>query len=169
MNSTEAKRNWLAAALRVGLLVALVGAGWRIYHRLPIEDSNADGATQARPTTLRIVLRRAPDDGAPDAQIGVQLFSVDTAAVWREFVSERRPGVRFNDFLASRMQDRPPLATRLDAQGQAFVAVPPGRWWIHATLNSTEEITWRLPINVAGREQTVELTPDNAYMRTKSL
>ena len=167
MNTLEPKRNLLALALRVCLLGALVGAGWRIYHRLPVEESETD-ARQAHATTLHIVLRRAPEDGATTADIGVQLYSVDTAAVWREFVSEHRPGVRFDEFLASRMQSRPPLAARLDASGQAYLAVPPGRWWIHATLNGAEEITWRLPINIAGREQTVELTPDNAYMRAKS-
>ena len=168
MNPTEAKPNWLAAALRVLLLMALVGAGWRIYQRLPADEAPDEAARSSRPTTLRIVLRRASADGATLTDTGVRLYSVDTAAVWREFVSEHRPGVRFEDFLNSRMQGRPPLTARLDANGQAFIAVSPGRWWIHATLNGAEEITWRLPINVSGREQTVELTPDNAYMRTKS-
>ena len=90
------------------------------------------------------------------------------AAVQREFISEHRPGVRFDDFLARRMQGRAPVAARLDQNGQATVTIPPGRWWIHATLAGTEEITWRLPVNIGGREQTVELTPDNAYMRAKS-
>ncbi len=149
--------------LRVGLLVALVGAGWRIYQRLPGDEMDAGSAGRGSPTTLRIVLR-----GAQGANVDVRLFSVDVAAVQREFTSERRPGVRFEDFLTRRMQGRAPVATRLDAAGQTFVAIQPGRWWIHATLDGAEEITWRLPVNVAGREQTVELTPDNAYMKTKS-
>jgi hypothetical protein len=167
VNTPEAKRNWLAFVLRAGLLLALIGAGWRIYHRLPVEESNAGGG-QAHATNLHIVLRRPEDTDAANLNIGVELYSVDTSAVWREFQSERRPGVRFNDFLNSRMQGRPPLAAQLDATGQTYLAVPPGRWWIHATFNGAEEITWRLPVNVAGREQTVELTPDNAYMRAKS-
>ena len=158
----------LALLLRACLLIALIGAGWHIYHRLPVEDSNVNGGGQVHATNLHIVLRRPEDMDAVHADIGVELYSVDTSAVWREFQSERRPGVRFNDFLNSRMQGRPPLAAQFDATGQAYLAVPPGRWWIHATLNGAEEITWRLPVNVAGREQTVELTPDNAYMRAKS-
>ena len=154
--------------LRAGLLVALVGAGWRIYQRLPVDETDAGRANYARPTTLHIVLRAAPEGGAQHAQVDVRLFSVDVAAVQREYTSERRPGVRFEDFLKRRMQGRAPVSARLDDAGQAFVAVPPGRWWIHATLAGAEEIIWRLPVNVAGREQTVELTPDNAYMRTKS-
>ncbi|HEX8072954.1 MAG TPA: hypothetical protein VF546_23615 [Pyrinomonadaceae bacterium] len=166
MSKPETKRNLLAAALRLGLLLALGYAGWRIYQRLPAGD--AGDAAGAPPTTLRLILRRAVDDGALGADIDVQLYSVDLAAVQREFASERRPGVRYHDFLARRMQGRPPVTTRLDAAGQATVSVAPGRWWVHATLNGAEEITWRLPVNVAGREQTVELTPENAYTRTKS-
>ena len=154
--------------LRVGLLIALGGAGWRIYQRLPAEDTGAGGNDRARPTTLHIVLHGAPAGGAARAGTSVQLFSVDVAAVQREFTSERRPGVRFEEFLARRMQGRAPVSVRLDEVGQAFVAIAPGRWWLHATLDGAEELTWRLPVNVAGREQTVELTPDNAYMRTKS-
>ena len=33
-------------------------------------------------------------------------------------------------------------------------------------LSSSDE--WRLPVNVTGRRQTVELTPENASERTKS-
>ncbi len=153
--------------LRVALLIALVGAGWRIYQRLPASDTGA-GNDPARPTTLHIVLRGASDDGGARADVDVRLFAVDVAAAEREFISEHRPGVRFNDFLVRRMQGRAPVAAHLDATGQAFVSVAPGRWWIHAALTGAEEITWRLPVNVTGREQTIELTPDNVYTRTKS-
>jgi hypothetical protein len=166
LNKPETKRNLLAVALRLGLLVALGYAGWRVYHRLPTDE--ASDAHGARATTLHLILRRAVDDGTREPDIEVQLYSVDIAAVQREFASERRPGVRFHDFLTRRMQARPPVAARLDASGQATLSVAPGRWWIHAALTGTEEITWRLPVNIAGREQTIELTPENAYMRTKS-
>jgi hypothetical protein len=168
VNAPEPKRNTLAVVLRVGLLVALVGAGWRIYQRLPMGESGAGGPQQARATTLHIILRRAPDTNVQGTDVDVQLFPVDVAAVQREFDSERRPGLRFREFLVRRMQGRAPVAARLDESGQADVALTPGRWWVHATLTGPEEITWRLPVNVAGRAQTIELTPDNAYMRTKS-
>ncbi|MFL6207733.1 MAG: hypothetical protein ACJ74W_02720 [Pyrinomonadaceae bacterium] len=169
MNTRAPKLNTLAVVLRVGLLVALVGAGWRIYRRLPVDLSDANGTGQARVTTLHLVLRRAANDGTQGrADIDVRLFPVDVAAVQREFDSERRPGLRFSDFLVRRMLGRTPVAARLDENGQAVVMLTPGRWWVHATLAGPEEFTWRLPVNVVGREQTVELTPDNAYMRTKS-
>lgn len=169
MNSAETTRtSWLATALRVVLLVALVGAGWRVYQHLPADEADTDASAAAHPTMLHIVLQRAAAAQPAAAGLDVSLYSVDIAAVQREFISERRPGVRFTDFLAHRMQARPPLTAHFDAKGEALVAVPPGRWWIHAHLDGTEEITWRLPVNVSGREQTVELTPDNAYMHTKS-
>ena len=166
----------IVAALRVALVGALVGAGWLIYQRLPHDDvtpANGLGANrQPRDTLLRIILPpRAGIDSAKAAAISsvtpVQLYSIDLAAAQREFFDERRPGMRFEDFIARRMQGRQPITTQLDAQGQTIVYVPPGRWWIHATQTGAQEISWRLPVNVAGREQTVELTDANAYMRTK--
>lgn len=154
--------------LRVALVFALFFAVWSIYRRLPHDATTNDGAERTRETVLHIIMRRTPDDSATGAEIPVQLFSIDVAAAQREFFSERRAGVRFEDFMTRRMQGRTPVNTRLDANGQATINLPPGRWWIHATLDGTEEVTWRLPINVSGREQTVELSQANAYMRTKS-
>jgi hypothetical protein len=166
----------LVAVLRLALVLALVGAGWLIYRRLPHDDTApADGlgaSRQARDTLLRIVLlppRTGGDanEAAPTSVTPVQLYSIDMAAAQREFFDERRPGMRFEDFIVRRMGARQPITTQLDAEGQTIVYVPPGRWWIHATHTGAQEITWRLPVNVAGREQTVELTNANAYMRTK--
>ncbi|HEX8178882.1 MAG TPA: hypothetical protein VF525_05000 [Pyrinomonadaceae bacterium] len=170
MNQPEPKRNTLVLVLRAGLLIALVGAGWRIYQRLPMADTTGALHTggPARSTMLHIILHRTVATGPQDADTDVRLFPVDVAAVQREYDSERRPGLRFNDFLVRRMQGRAPVAARFDANGQTVVTLTPGRWWVHATLTGPEELTWRLPVNVTGREQTVELTPDNAYMRTKS-
>ena len=60
------------------------------------------------------------------------------------------------------------VEARLDEHGQATVKLAPGKWWIHATLIGAQNTEWHLPINVAGRQQTIELTPENAYARTKS-
>jgi hypothetical protein len=167
----------LVAALRVALVLALVGAGWLIYRRLPPDDTTPAaglGANrQTYETLLRIVLQPSrAGDASADAAVAnsvtpVQLYSIDVAAAQREFFDERRPGMRFEDFIMRRMGARQPITTQLDAQGQTILYVPPGRWWIHATQTGAQETTWRLPVNVAGREQTVELTNANAYMRTK--
>jgi hypothetical protein len=48
------------------------------------------------------------------------------------------------------------------------VTVGQGSWWVHAVLSGEEDIEWRLPINVTGSRQVIELTTQNAYGRTKS-
>ncbi|MCA1615631.1 MAG: hypothetical protein LC800_16325 [Acidobacteria bacterium] len=126
----------------------------------------AGGASAAGETALRIVLRR--EGAAAAGEVPVQLYSIDVAAARREFEDERRYGQRFEDFVARRMGARRPVSARLDAGGQALVTVPHGRWWVHATLPGEAELTWRLPVNVSGREQTVELNGANAFTRTKS-
>jgi hypothetical protein len=174
--NTSPAHQLLVAVLRLALVVALVGAGWLIYRRLPHDDTTPAAGLgtdrQARDTLLRIIL--PPHTGMDSAKAAainsvtaVQLYSIDVAAAQREFFDERRPGMRFEDFIVQRMGARQPITTKLDAQGQTIVYVPPGRWWIHATQGGAQEITWRLPVNVAGREQTVELTNANAYTRTK--
>jgi hypothetical protein len=174
---TSPAQRWLVAVLRAALVLALVGAGWLIYRRLPHEDAtptfSLGASRQTRDTLLRIVISRADGDLGNNAQpnpavIPVLLYSVDVAAAQREFYDERRPGTRFEDFIVRRMGTRQPVRTQLDASGQTMVYVPPGRWWIHAMREEgAEEISWRLPVNVTGREQTVELTQANAYMKTK--
>ncbi len=178
MSDYSNAHRWLVATLRVALIVALAGAGWLVYRRLPPDDAanNLSSGRQSRDTLLRIVvLPRPGGDGSggegqnSEAAVStpVQLYSIDVAAAQREFLDERRPGQRFEDFIVRRMGARQPVRTQLDGSGQTIVYVPPGRWWIHATLEGAQEITWRLPVNVAGREQTVELNAANAYMRTK--
>jgi hypothetical protein len=75
--------------------------------------------------------------------------------------------VRFEDFATRLMGERQPVTAELDERGEAVVALAPGRWWVHVTLAGGREVTWRLPVNVNGREKTVELTPENAYARAK--
>lgn len=175
MSTSSPAHQLLVAVLRIALVLALAGAGWLIYRRLPHDDTapaaGLGANRQARDTLLRIILLppRTADtvDAAANSVTPVQLYSIDVAAAQREFFDERRPGMRFEDFIVRRMGARQPITTQLDAQGQTIVYVPPGRWWIHATQTGAQEVTWRLPVNVAGREQTVELTDANAYMRTK--
>lgn len=154
----------LAPLVRAALVLALAAAGWGVYRQLP-DDGPADDTT----TTLRLVLRRPPDYPAADRQkVSVHLYSINVEAARNEYVSERRPGVRFEEFVTRRMAGREPVAAEFDERGEAVVVVPQGRWWVHATLDGPEELTWRLPVNVSGREKTVELGIDNAYTRAKS-
>jgi hypothetical protein len=158
----------LAALLRAALIAALVGAGWNTYRGLPGGDLEMGGAGAQTETALQIVLRATPNDTGSALDIPVELYLVDIAAVRREYGSEPRPGMRFEDFLARRMKGHPPVISRLDRSGQTTVMVTPGKWLIHALLSGEQNVEWRLSVEVAGRRQTVELTSENAYARMKS-
>lgn len=171
MAGSNSKSLLVVAALQLALVAALCGAGWLVYRRLPAEDparvAAADAArASASATSLRIVMREAGATGGEG--VSVRLYPVDVAAVRREFEDERRYGQRFEEFMTRRMGARKPVAARLGPGGETIVSVPQGRWWLHATLEGRTEVTWRLPVNVAGREQTVELTETNAFTKTKS-
>jgi hypothetical protein len=152
----------------VALLAALFWAGWSVYHRLPGGATDEAQAGAGGETSLVIVLRPPPKERASTVNVPVQLYPVDISAVQREYGFEPRPGVRFEDFLNERMQGRSPVKAQLDEHGQATVTLRPGRWWIHALLSGSQNVEWRLPVNVAGRHQTVELNTGNVYARTKS-
>src|SRR2546423_1628448 len=164
-------RNFVAALLRVALIVALASAVWAVYRKLPQGERTFAGAgveEQRAATVLHIRLRRA-EIGFPVSveKIPVQLYPINMAAARNEFDSERRPGQRFEEFVTRLMGDRQPLSVELDERGEAAIAVPPGKWWVHAAVDGERELTWRLPVNVTGREKSVELTPENAYTRAK--
>jgi hypothetical protein len=117
---------------------------------------------------LQIVLRQSATTGPEARDISVELYPVDIVAVRHEYFTERRAGKRFDDFLTERMKGRKPVTARLDREGQTSVVISPGNWWLHATLSGEENLEWRLPVVIAGPNQTVELTPQNVYTRTKS-
>ena len=160
--------NIIAGILRAALIAALLGAGWNIYRHLPGGELMSGGAGPQSETALQIVLRGSPNEAGAPVDIPVELYSIDVEAVRREYRSDPRPGMRFDDFLARRMKSHPPVTSRLDRSGQTVVHVAPGKWWIHALLSGEQNVEWRLPIEVAGRRQTVELTPENAYARMKT-
>ena len=158
-------RSLVILALRLALVAVFLAVGWLIYRQLPatVSDATADSAT----TSLQIVLLQ-PENGGPALDVPVSLYPVDVVAVRHEFFTEPRAGKRFEDFLKERMKGRAPVSTRLDKQGHGSVVLAPGSWWLHATLSGDEELEWRLPVRVVGSRQIVELTPQNAYTRSKS-
>jgi hypothetical protein len=157
-------RTLVILALRVALVVALVGAGWLIYRQLPV---TASGATEdVRTTNLQIVLHQ-PENGGPALDVQVSLFPVNVVAVRHEFFSEPRAGKRFDDFLKERMKGRSPVNVKLDKEGKGSATLAAGSWWLHAKLKGEEEIEWRLPVTVIGAKQVIELTSQNAYTRSR--
>jgi hypothetical protein len=166
LKSAASLRGLVILALQVLLIAVLVGAGWMIYRRLPA--SAADDQSQRGTTTLQIVIRQPPETVGPSLDVAVKLYPVDIVAVRHEFFTEPRAGKRFDDFLKERMKGRSPIDARLDKQGQGAVVLSSGSWWLHATLSGDEQLEWRLPVTVGGAKQTVELTPQNAYTRSKT-
>ena len=158
-------RGLLIRVLQVSLILVLAGAGWWIYHQLPAGDGEipAQGSTN-----LQIYIRQPPETVGPSLDVAVSLYPVDIVAVRHEFFTEQRPGKRFEDFLKERMKGRAPINARLDKQGQGAVLLAPGSWWLHATISGDEQLEWRLPVTVGGSKQVIELTPKNAYTRSKS-
>jgi len=159
-------RGLVIVALQVVLILSLAGAGWWIYRRLPASGSRADANQQT--TNLQIVIRQTPESVGPALDVAVNLYPVDIVAVRHEFFTEPPKGKRFEDFLKERMKGRLPVNARLDKQGYGSVSLPPGNWWLHATLSGDEQLEWRLPVTVAGSKQVIELTPQNAYTRSKT-
>lgn len=166
LQSVRTFRGLLILALQVVLIVLLVGAGWAIYRQLPASASSDIRNGQA--TTLQIFIREPPDGAGSSLDVEVSLYPVDIIAVRHEFFTEPRAGKRFEDFLKERMKGRSPINARLDKQGQGAVMLAPGSWWLHATLSGDEQLEWRLPVSVAGSKQIIELTPQNAYTRSKT-
>jgi hypothetical protein len=104
VNTQSLTYNLLAGILRLALVLALVFTGLSIYRKLP-GDSATDGSTTAAQTALLIVLEPAPEDGEVAMNIPIELYPIDLSAAQREYLSERRPGVRFDDFLAHKLGD----------------------------------------------------------------
>jgi hypothetical protein len=154
----------------VALVAALGGAVLSVYRRLP--ESERGSSRPARPgprTTLLHVRLRREGVGFPVSakRVPVQLYPINMAAARSEYDSEPRPGQRFEDFATHLMGGRQKIDGELDEAGEAALNVPPGSWWIHAEIDGERELAWRLRVEVAGREKTVELTKENAYLRAK--
>jgi hypothetical protein len=154
-------------ALQAALVLGLFSAGWAIYHRLPAYEANPT-AKRAIDTEIELIMRPGPQMAGVALDVPVEFSPVDIVAVRNEYFTERRAGKPFPDFVTERSNGRRAVSARLDQSGRTHVAVSPGSWWVHAKLTGEEDLEWRLPVSVAGPKQTIELTPQNAYTRTKS-
>ena len=153
--------------LQAALVVGLFSAGWMIYQRLPAQVAS-HAEVRASDTQIELVMRAGPQMAGVALSVPVEFSPVDIVAVRNEYFTERRAGKPFPDFVTERSKGRRPVTARLDENGRAQVAISPGNWWVHATLAGEVDLEWRLPVSIAGPKQTIELTPQNAYTRTKS-
>jgi hypothetical protein len=149
--------------LAIALLGVLFFAGWRIYRRLPNESMTA--RIEGPSSQVTVVL----NNPAIADSTRLELYPMDFAATQREFVINGRPGKSFEEFLAGRLKTLSPTRARFDQNGRALAQLGAGQWWLRAiTAGASGELTeWRLPLTISQRAMTIELSPDNAYERTK--
>src|SRR5713226_7212765 len=144
-------------------------AGWNVYRRLPGESlaTNIVATESGAETKLTVMLRG--DISGATLNSSVELYPFDLAAAQREFQASPHLARQFDDFLLRRMHGITPVIPTSDGNARASAILSEGNWWLRATavLSGGETIEWRLPVNVAGLEQTVELTLENAYERSK--
>lgn len=159
----------VTVALRTALVMGLFAAGWLVYQKLPA-DVETGTEKRAGEATIQLIMQPAPEMAGVALDIPVEFYPIDIVSVHHEYLIERRAGKGLDDFMKERMNGRTPIATRLDAQGQAVVVITPGKWWVHAALTGDQDLEWRLPVNVSASagKQTVVLNPQNAYARTKA-
>jgi hypothetical protein len=156
-------------ALRIILGLALLGslmfAGTRIYRALPASSPGSVETTRGAPQDLTKVFRAA----ISTAQTRVNLYPIDIAAAERDYATRGRPGKSLDDFLANRLKAVTAINVEIDGNGRGVARVGEGNWWMHAVsaLNTGESMEWRMPLTIAQRPQTIELSSENAYERSK--
>jgi len=62
-----------------------------------------------------------------------------------------------------------PVKAQVTNDGVASTLLSQGDWWLRAVaqLDTGEEIEWRLPLSVRNRDQSIDLSYENSYERTK--
>jgi hypothetical protein len=152
--------------LAIGLVGGLFLSGWNIYRRLPDDSpSNTRADKDAEPGIEVTITLGVP---AP-LESRVEVYPLDFAALQRDYFASPLAQKRFDDFLSRRLKGLEPVRARFDGTKPANVKLTPGNWWVRATaeMPNGESLEWRLPISVSGQGQTVELTTENVYEKTK--
>lgn len=172
MSNTESGSGIMLLVFRVLLAVALIGAlvfaGWRIYRRLPAESPNQTVFAEGRSRqSLRLVVRNKI--AGATLRSPLEFFHFNLAAARREYEASPRLARQFDDFLMRRMHDVTPVKADVRDDGYVVAQLWSGDWWLRATatLSTGEEIEWRLPVALNDRDQSVDLSFENAYERTK--
>ena len=160
--------------IRIILGAVLVGAlflaGWNVYRRLPADGPWTRTGVSDPSAISEITITLRNDSAATPVNTQVELYPIDFAAAQRDYSAAVRPGKSFDDFLAQRIKGLIAVRAQFDNSGRAVARLSEGNWWIRATATLTggEKIEWRMPVKVFGRGQTIELTNENAYERTKT-
>jgi hypothetical protein len=153
--------------LALGLVGGLFLPGWKIYRRLPDDSASNTRANRNAEPGIEVTIALSVEPAAIDSR--VEVYPLDFTALQRDYFASPLAQKRFDDFLARRLKDIEPVRARLDENKRANVKLSPGNWWVRATaeMPNGESLEWRLPINVSVQGQTVELTTENVYEKTK--
>lgn len=152
--------------LALTLLASLLTAGARIYHRLPRAiDGADDNARRGAQQDLTIIFRTA----VSAAETKINLYPIDFSAAERDYVMNAHAGKTLEDLLGQRLKHVTPVSVSVDPNGHAVAHVSEGSWWMHAVteLATGEAMEWRMPLTISQHPQTIELTSENAYERTR--
>src|SRR5437764_9250549 len=147
--------------LAIGLVGGLFLAGWNIYRRLPDNFPSKTRADKDAEPGIEVTITLGVVPAPLDSR--VEVYPLDFAALQRDYFASPLAQKRFDDFLNRRLKGLEPVRARFDKDKPASVKLTAGNWWIRATaeMPNGESIEWRLPINVSGQGQTVELTTEN--------
>lgn len=153
--------------LAIALLGALLLAGWSVYRQLPAAIDQTAMTREAATTGARLLVRNKVTKARLHSP--VELFHFDLAAVQREYEQSPKLARQFDDFLVRRMHNVAPVKANVNVDGFATAQLTPGDWWLRATatLDTGEEIEWRVPFAIGERDQTIDLSLENAYERRK--
>jgi len=155
----------LRIVLGLTLLASLVFAGARIYRALPPANEGTTQVAGGVQQDLTIIFHPA----ISTAQTRVNLYPIDFAAAERDYARRAQSGKSLEDFLATRLKAVTAVKVQIDANGRGVARVGEGNWWMHAVsaLNTGESMEWRVPLTIGQRPQTIELSTENAYERSK--
>ena len=116
--------------------------------------------------------QHCPGNGLSGATLNspVELYPFDLTAAQREYQASPQLGKTFDDFLARRLRGVTPVPAPADSRGR--INGDPVRGQLVAARDRfarqrRNSRVWRLPVIVFSREQTVELSMENAYEKTK--
>jgi hypothetical protein len=157
----------IIVALRLALVIALAWACWTIYQQVPTDNSSGSPEQPRVETQLTIKLMPWDETKNRSLEIPFELSPVDISAVQQEYEAERRSGIKFDDFLQSRMNGRAAIKGKLGTGGDATVLVPQGIWWLYTKLEGEPTLDWQLQLNISGRRMDVLLSRSNISQRSQ--
>jgi hypothetical protein len=156
----------LQIILGVALLASLGLAGARIYSRLPATTAELN---QTVPGGAQRDLTIVFNSAVSLSEARVRLYAIDFPAAERDYLNYRRSGKSLEDFLAMRLKNVAAVNVEIDSSGHGVARVTEGNWWMHAITARAngESMEWRVPLTIGQRPQTIELSLENAYERSK--